>query len=62
MLPVNIPGPLILTARLHRPESMFIVHMDGQSEFTLSGNLKDYDATGKLGNIKVPTLFMGGQI
>jgi len=37
------------------------LHMDGQSEFTLSGNLKDYDATGKLGNIKVPTLFMGGE-
>ena len=37
------------------------MHMDGPSEFTLSGNLKDYDATGKFGNIKVPTLFMGGE-
>jgi proline iminopeptidase len=37
------------------------MHMDGPSEFTLSGNLKDYDATGKLGNIKVPTLFIGGE-
>lgn len=37
------------------------LHMDGPSEFTLSGNLKDYDATGKLGNIKVPTLFIGGE-
>ena len=37
------------------------MHMDGPSEFTLSGNLKDYDATGKLGNIKIPTLFIGGE-
>ena len=37
------------------------LHMDGPSEFTLSGNLRDYDATGKLGNIKVPTLFIGGE-
>ena len=37
------------------------MHMDGPSEFTLSGNLKDYDATGKLGSIKVPTLFIGGE-
>ncbi len=37
------------------------VHMDGQSEFTLSGNLKDYNSTGKLGNIKIPVLFIGGQ-
>jgi len=37
------------------------LHMDGPSEFTLSGNLKDYDATGKLENLKVPTLFIGGQ-
>jgi proline iminopeptidase len=37
------------------------MHMDGPSEFTLSGNLKDYDATGKLGSIKVRTLFIGGE-
>ena len=37
------------------------MHMDGPSEFTLSGNLKDYDATGKLGEIRVPTLFIGGE-
>ena len=37
------------------------MHMDGPSEFTLSGNLKDQDAIGKLGDIKVPTLFIGGQ-
>ena len=37
------------------------LHMDGPSEFTLTGNLKDYDATGKLGKIKIPTLFIGGE-
>jgi len=37
------------------------MHMDGPSEFTLSGNLKDYDATGKLVSIKVRTLFIGGE-
>jgi len=37
------------------------MHMDGPSEFTLTGNLRDYDATGKLGKIDVPTLFIGGE-
>jgi proline iminopeptidase len=37
------------------------MHMDGPSEFTLTGNLKNYNATGRLNSIKVPTLFMGGQ-
>ncbi len=36
------------------------VHMDGPSEFTLTGNLKDYNATGKLSKISIPTLFIGG--
>jgi proline iminopeptidase len=35
--------------------------MDGPSEFTLTGNLKDYDATGKLDKIKIPVLFIGGE-
>ena len=37
------------------------MHMDGPSEFTLTGNLKDYDATGKLDKIKIPVLLIGGQ-
>lgn len=37
------------------------MHMDGPSEFTLTGNLKNFNITGELGRIKVPTLFMGGQ-
>lgn len=37
------------------------LHMDGPSEFTLTGNLRDYDATGNLGKIKIPVLFIGGE-
>lgn len=37
------------------------LHMDGPSEFTISGNLKDYNATDRLGNIKIPTLFVCGE-
>jgi proline iminopeptidase len=37
------------------------LHMDGPSEFTLTGTLRNYNATGKLNRIKVPALFMGGQ-
>lgn len=37
------------------------LHMDGPSEFTLTGNLRDYDATGKLNKINIPTLFIGGE-
>lgn len=35
--------------------------MWGQSEFTAAGILKNYDCTLKLGNIKVPTLFICGE-
>ncbi len=36
-------------------------YMNGPSEFTITGTLKDYDATGRLGEITVPTLFTTGQ-
>ncbi len=35
--------------------------MWGPSEFTATGNLKDYDRTDKLGEIKIPTLFICGE-
>ena len=35
--------------------------MCGPSEFTYSGNLKDYDRTGRLHEIVVPTLFLSGR-
>ncbi len=37
------------------------VHMNGPSEFTFTGTMKDYDATPRLPNIKVPTLFECGE-
>ena len=36
-------------------------HMWGPSEFTITGNLKNYDNTRRLKDIKVPTLFMSGE-
>jgi proline iminopeptidase len=34
--------------------------MQGPSEFTITGTLKDYDRTAELGKINVPTLFVCG--
>ncbi len=36
-------------------------YMFGPSEFTMTGTLKNYDRTNKLGEIKVPTLFICGE-
>lgn len=36
-------------------------YMWGPSEFTATGTLKNFDATGKLKKIKVPTLFLVGE-
>jgi proline iminopeptidase len=36
-------------------------HMWGPSEFTVSGNLRDFDRTEKLKEIKIPTLFITGE-
>ncbi len=36
------------------------VYMNGPSEFTLAGTLKDYDCTARLGEITLPTLFTTG--
>lgn len=37
------------------------LYMEGPSEFTLSGQLGNYNVTGRLGDIKVPTLFTTGE-
>jgi proline-specific peptidase len=37
------------------------VYMQGPSEFTITGTLKDYDATPTLGRITAPTLFISGE-
>ncbi len=36
-------------------------YMEGPSEFTITGTIKDFDATGRLHEITVPTLFVVGQ-
>ena len=36
-------------------------YMEGPSEFTVTGTIKDYNATGRLHEISVPTLFVVGQ-
>jgi len=36
-------------------------YMWGPSEFTATGTLKEYDVTGRLGEIRVPTLFVVGE-
>jgi proline iminopeptidase len=36
-------------------------YMWGPSEFTVTGTLKDYDRTGRLGDIKIPVLFTCGR-
>lgn len=35
--------------------------MQGPSEFAITGNLKDWDRTARVSEIKVPTLFTGGR-
>jgi proline iminopeptidase len=35
--------------------------MNGPSEFTVTGTFKDWDVTGRLGEIEVPTLVLGGE-
>ena len=37
------------------------VHMNGPSEFTFTGTLQYYDATKRLHNIKIPSLFICGE-
>jgi proline-specific peptidase len=37
------------------------MYMGGPSEFTMTGELKNYDVTKRLNEIKVPTLFMCGE-
>ena len=36
-------------------------YMGGQSEFSITGELRNYDRTNRLGEIKVPTLFIAGE-
>jgi proline iminopeptidase len=41
--------------------TMVYGHMWGPSEFTATGTLRDYDRSGRLGEITIPTLFTAGR-
>ena len=50
------------TIRANQRMNMTVyMQMWGPSEFRATGNLKDYDATPRLGEISVPTLFTAGE-
>lgn len=53
------PEPLMKT--FEKMNGAIYAHMWGPSEFTINGTCKDYDATGRLGGIKVPVLFTAGE-
>lgn len=53
-------SPDIDSAFSQMGENVYL-YMEGPSEFTLSGQLANYDITGRLGEIKVPTLFIAGE-
>ena len=53
-------SPDIDSAFSEMGENVYL-YMEGPSEFTLSGQLANYDITDKLGEIKVPTLFICGE-
>ena len=51
------PEPLTRTQLNHA----IYEHMQGPNEFTINGTEKDYDATQRLGELTVPTLFLCGR-
>lgn len=57
---VRKKSPAIDSSFAHANFSVY-GYMWGPSEFTALGTLKDYDRTNRLGEIKVPTLFIAGE-
>lgn len=55
------PWPADLDSSFAQLGSNVYEHMGGPSEFTVTGSLRNYDRTDRLGEIKVPTLFMAGE-
>lgn len=53
-------SPDIDSAFSQMAENVYL-YMEGPSEFTISGQLENYDITSRLGEIKVPTLFTCGE-
>jgi proline iminopeptidase len=55
------PMDSVMAAALSQTNMTIYMQMWGPSEFTATGNLKTYDATPRLGEITVPTLFTAGE-
>lgn len=55
------PWPADMDSTFAQMGQNIYMYMGGPSEFTIVGELKNYDRTGSLGNIKVPTLLLGGE-
>jgi proline-specific peptidase len=55
------PRPDFLNRMADKPGDEVYHTMWGPSEFFMTGTLKDWDITGRLGEIRVPTLVIGGR-
>lgn len=53
------PDPLMRTFNQMNP--VIYERMQGPSEFQITGIHKDYDVTGRLGELRTPTLFLSGR-
>lgn len=54
------PEPLLRSAANLQSNSVYAT-MNGPNEFTVTGNLRDWDRSGRLGEIEVPTLVTVGR-
>lgn len=55
------PRPDCLNRMADKPGDQVYHIMWGPSEFLMTGSLKDWDITGRLGEIRAPTLVIGGR-
>jgi L-proline amide hydrolase len=55
------PDGLLRTVALMEENPEIYVHMQGPNEFTVTGTLKDWDVSRRLGEIDLPTLVMSGR-
>jgi proline iminopeptidase len=55
------PWPDALLRTFGQLNQTIYTHMSGPNEFTITGIHRDYDITGRLGEISVPTLFTCGR-
>ena len=55
------PWPAALERDFGEMSRVIYETMNGPSEFTVTGRIRDWDIFGRLGEIKVPTIVMGGR-